>query len=275
MRCGGYIGIMTRSSNCPPCTCPQITITLNKTLVDLGTKIKIDVSIGNTTANCNYISYSLTQGGQVGSTSFNHSQLSYETIVRDVGEYEVSVEAGFDGLDGWYESENTVKFTCQFPSIYTIKEIPVVRAGMADAWAKTLADADESGCREYGGVIMLNTTTDKENDYSFVLKTGKWCEYEEEKYSVNLDYQENNHGFKYGGNFCVMLFHTHPPLWNCPISSKWRYLGPSEDDLTNHTKIPAIVWDFDNQYLAELTPAVPREQCTRKEYIYGIERRKN
>ena len=97
MRCGGYIGIMTRSSNCPPCTCPQITITLNKTLVDLGTKIKIDVSIGNTTANCNYISYSLTQGGQVGSTSFNHSQLSYETIVRDVGEYEVSVEAGFEG----------------------------------------------------------------------------------------------------------------------------------------------------------------------------------
>ena len=258
-----------------PCECPKINISLNKNTVDLGTKIQVNVSIGNTTANCNYISYSLTKDGRVTSKSFTYSQLSYETIVRDVGEFEVSVEAGFDGLDRWYESENTVKFTCQFPSIYTIKEIPAVKAGMEDAWAKTLADADENGCREYGGVIMLNTTTDKENDYSFVLKTGEWCGYEEEEYSVTLDYQENHYGFENGGNFCVMLFHAHPPLWNCPLPNKKRPLGPSKADMDNHGHFPAIVWDFDNQYLTELTPAVPKEQCIRKEYIYGVERRKN
>ena len=36
-----------------------------------------------------------------------------------------------------------------------------------------------------------------------------------------------------------------------------------------------INWNFENQYFIELTPDTPKEQCTKKEYIYGVERRKN
>ena len=43
----------------------------------------------------------------------------------------------------------------------------------------------------------------------------------------------------------VALFHTHPPLTNCPRTSR-RPTGPSneDDETANGKMIPSVIWDF-------------------------------
>lgn len=271
--------INPQTPNCTRCICPslEIGISLNSTTIELGEKLQIRVTCNDFNAKCNYIAYYISKNGDERSVrSFNSSpQLAIEEMIRQPGTYKVHAEAQFDHYNSFFSS-NELSFTCVYPSIHKIKGLAVVQNGMNTAWANTLSSADKHGSQEYGGVVMIHTQPGKDGQYTFVPKAGNKTSYDKNIVDIELDWTDNSiNDFRNGGDYCIMIFHTHPPLWHCTDKKKERPLGPSELDILNHTRIPAIVYDFDKEIISSYTPETPRDSCIRKEYIYGPERRIN
>lgn len=268
-----------KNSNCIRCTCSskKISISVNSKTIELGEKIKISVTCNNLYAKCNYLAYTMSKDGvEKNVQSFNSNpEMQIEEMIRQPGKYKVYAEAQFDNDANTYYS-NEINLTCIYPSVTKIKELAVVQSGMNTAWENTINSADEYGYQEYGGVVMIHTQPGRNGQYTFEPKAGNKTSYDKDIVDIELDWIDNSiNDFRNGGDYCVMIFHTHPPLWHCTNLKTQRILGPSSPDLETHTNIPAIVYDFDNEKITLLTPQTHRNLCVKKEYVYGPERRSN
>lgn len=93
---------------------------------------------------------------------------------------------------------------------------------------------------------MLNTLN-TDPVYRYIAKSGTKVTYTDYFKgivpNINLAYEDKDYEPENGGDFCVMLFHTHPPLTEYKISEKTRKTGLSSEDL-KEKKIPSVVRDY-------------------------------
>ena len=132
--------------------------------------------------------------------------------------------------------------------------------------------------QEYGGVVMINT---KENNsgnlYRFEPHVGKPTPYSASSVTVDMSFTESNYGPHRGGEFAVLLFHTHPPYWEYKGDNSYqRRTGPSDPDIESHTTLPAVVKDFQHPTgLINSLMSKSEYVNTEELYFYGIDRRIN
>ena len=255
--------------------CIGVKVNISRSPVTLGDFYTITLDITPEDAECHHIGYYIVENGQEfvlpqeGGMSRTHT-----VMARAPGDFQIKAEVMRTGCDGVFSGSTNVKHL--FPARNDIIKQRVFLDGVKIAWAKSLAAADAHGCREYGGVVMINTREDNTGGlYRFEHSEGAKTPYGTPLTTVDLKYTESHFGPNQGGEYCVLLFHTHFPLWNYKGSKPIkRELGPSSLDIENHTEIPAEVMDFRHPS-GIIRHSTPKEEYvnTEKLYHYGPERR--
>ena len=280
--CGKVIRTLTRASICDSheyCEndgkCVDVQVSVSKSMVTLGDTYTITLNLTPKNTDCYDITYYMVQNGSECSLSQpNGMSTILVNMARVPGKFQI--KAVIVQNETYKEYSGTTNVTQVFPARDEILRQQVVIEGIDDAWSKTLAFANSSTIREYGGVVMINT---KENNdgplYRFEAREGQPALYSDSIASVDLPICEVTFRPDQGGEFAVLLFHTHPPYWEYRGNGLHdRQLGPSTRDMEQHTTMPAIVKDFQHPTNRISTQMAKSEYVnTEKLYHYGIDRR--
>jgi hypothetical protein len=140
---------------------------------------------------------------------------------------------------------NAVNVEVQYPDVDTIKNNSTVSSKMDDVWDETKTAASDTGQREKGFMIYVNTTsmsyecgTTIDGDILSCTTGSISITGNERIYSSPLS----------GGKYFVADFHTHPPLKYCPTNTV-RPVGPSSTDISG-ISIPGLVYDYTGSYIS-------------------------
>lgn len=149
-------------------------------------------------------------------------------------------------MEGGYTMETDVfEFKVMGPLISDLIERNDVKQQMNNCWSDTKSSEEAYSRKEFGFTVQMRAESEQEPTYSFITKTGTSlndCTTGAVN-TINLDISEDE-GDCYA-SYSVALFHTHPPLTNCPSTSS-RETGPSDvdDNTANNNKIPSVVLDY-------------------------------
>ncbi len=147
--------------------------------------------------------------------------------------------------DGQVMETEVFDFKVMGPLISDLIEKTEVKKHMSDCWDNTKSSEEANSRREFGFVVQMKVESEKEPIYSFSETTGTpsndCTTGAVNTIQFNIDDIENNTSASYS----VALFHTHPPLTNCPSTSS-RETGPSDQDnnTANDNRIPSVVLDY-------------------------------
>ena len=136
--------------------CIGVKVNISRSPVTLGDFYTITLDITPEDAECHHIGYYIVENGkefvlpQEGGMSRTHT-----VMARAPGDFQIKAEVMRTGCDGVFSGSTNVKHL--FPARSDIIKQRVFLDGVKIAWAKSLAAADAHGCREYGGVVMINT----------------------------------------------------------------------------------------------------------------------
>lgn len=147
--------------------------------------------------------------------------------------------------DGRVMETEVFDFKVMGPLISDLIKKTEVKKHMNDCWNDTKSSEEANSRREFGFVVQMKVESEKEPIYSFSETTGTSSNDcttgAVNTIQFNIDDIENNTSASYS----VALFHTHPPLTNCPSTSS-RETGPSDQDnnTANDNRIPSVVLDY-------------------------------
>lgn len=282
--CGKMIRTATRASGCDSheyCEndgmCIAVEVSVSKSVITLGDTYTITLNFTPPDADYCDITYYIVQqnGTKLSLPQPNGIFTTLTTMARIPGKFKIMAEIMQTGTLKEYSGTTGIEQI--FPARSKIMEQQVVQNGINDAWNKTLTFANSSTIREYGGVVMINTRSDNTGSlYRFDAQEGLPTPYSDSTVSVTLDWVDNHYGPVQGGEFAVLIFHTHPPYWEYEGSIPYkRQVGPSTLDSINHTTIPAVVKDFQHHTGWINTKMAKTEyENSAKLYHYGIDCRK-
>ena len=282
--CNKMIRTLTRASSCDShdyCEndgqCVRVQVNVSKNVITLGDTYTITLNLTPQNIDCFDITYYMIKDGQEFVLSKpNRTPKTLVNMARTPGNFQIKAVVMQNGT--LKEYSGTTSVTQVFPHRDEILQQQLVLDHINDAWNQTLASANSSTIQEYGGVVTINT---KENNtgslYRFEPYEGKPAPYSAPIVTVDMSSTESNYGPHQGGEFAVLLFHTHPPYWEYKRDTLYeRKTGPSDPDIESHTTIPAVVKDFQHP-TGWINSLMSKSEYvdTEKLYFYGIDRRIN
>lgn len=220
----------------------EITVELlvSPTSCDIGDTYTANIGISSPVEIDNIELQIAGQSGDWKAIRMSGGDSNHRDIARQPGTFRFKAVVFIAGKK--YESSE-VTATYGFPSRSKVLSQQIVQQGMAESWRKTLAAADSYGTQEFGGIVMLDTSGIMPV-YRYIHHQGPKVPYPQSA-SISMDYRDSfsRHEPRNGGQFAVMGFHTHPPLFNYTGDMYWeRAVGPSKGDTSN--ALPQVVQDF-------------------------------
>lgn len=168
--------------------------------------------------------------------------------------------------DGGRGNEGGQSELIPYPDVDRIKNDPVVKAKMRDAWELTKQNSSSNGRKEYGFYIYYDATSDKLS--CGTMQNGEpsnWCG-EKDGDGPELDLGDDTNSVK----VCA-FFHTHTTIEYCERKTS-RKTGASDYDkyTARLKKLPGLVYDY-----FENPIQVPEHHKTDSAHVipFGISRR--
>lgn len=137
------------------------------------------------------------------------------------------------------------EFRVMGPHIKNLMEMDDFKRRMNECWDDSKASEKAKLRCEFGFVLQMDTDSEKGSTYSFVdgkATPSNDCATGAVNTIIFPIVDEENSA---SSSHSVALFHTHPPLTNCPHTSG-RPTGPSkeDDETANDKMIPSVIWDY-------------------------------
>ena len=120
-----------------------------------------------------------------------------------------------------------------------------VSVQMDECWKNSISSEKSHSRREFGFTLQMHTYSNAAPKYSFIdgsAMSSNDCS----TGGINtITFTIRTNEYNESASYSVALFHTHPPLTNCPSTSS-RITGPSslDDDTANTNKIPSVIFDY-------------------------------
>ena len=146
------------------------------------------------------------------------------------------------------EETNELEFRVMGPQIRDLMNEDGVSSEMDFCWSSSISSEKSHSRREFGFTLQMRTYNNAAPKYSCVsgwaMSSNDCTEGALNTISFTIEDKEYNESASYS----VALFHTHPPLTNCPSTSS-RATGPSgvDDNTANSNKIPSVILDYGRQ----------------------------
>lgn len=137
------------------------------------------------------------------------------------------------------------EFRVMGPHIEDLMEMNDFKRRMNECWNDSKASEKANSRCEFGFVLQMDIDVERGFTYSFVegqATPSSDCTTGAVNTIIFSIVDEENSA---SSSHSVALFHTHPPLTNCPRTSR-RPTGPSneDDDTANGKMIPSVIWDY-------------------------------
>ncbi len=218
----------------------SVDLMISPLYCDIGDRFTISVSISPQDADVDVAEIYIAGFGigWKGLTTLSKNEI-YHGFALQPGNfsYKATIYAGNKSYDS---QEMTAVYG--FPGRSKVLARQEVQTGMAQSWASTLSAANAYNTQEFGGIVMIDTRGSAPQ-YRYIHHQGPKVGYPESAH-IKMDYDDSfSRDPRYGGQFAVMGFHTHPPLFNYTGTDILRRLvGPSDGD--NIDALPQVVQDF-------------------------------
>ncbi len=157
----------------------------------------------------------------------------------------VLTDTGGGEQDFVEEETNVLEFRVKGPSISNIMKMSEVTQRMDECWKNSILSEKSHSRREFGFTLQMHTYSNAAPKYSFIdgsAMSSNDCS----TGGINtITFTIRTNEYNESASYSVALFHTHPPLTNCPSTSS-RITGPSslDDDTSNTNKIPSVIFDY-------------------------------
>lgn len=143
---------------------------------------------------------------------------------------------------------NELEFRVMGPLISDLMNLDKVFQRMNECWENSKSSEASHARIEFGFTLQMHTYSNAAPEYSFIDGSAipsKDCGMVGSiinSISFTIEDEENEESASYS----VALFHTHPPLTNCPNTVS-RVTGSSglDDGVANEHEIPSVVLDYD------------------------------
>ncbi len=155
---------------------------------------------------------------------------------------------------------NAITVNVQFPDVSQIKSNVTIASAMAATWQATKNTTSSSSRNERGFWILVNTNGSSLVYEKGIERTGNTifgCEGTQASLPPGASGEQYSQSPLTGGKYAVAFFHTHTPLTYCPyLNSRGqmiiRPVGPSGPDVSYHSEVPGLVYDYVGTYNADL-----------------------
>lgn len=231
---------------------------------------EIQVSASNCVVGGRYYAKIVRYGG---SNIVKHTEAKlYVSRASAIGSGVLLTEVGYDGVEAYFDMPGEIKIwadvkytlrdpnyttapiqaevapyyiNVRFPSRSDVLYAPGIMSAMHQAWAMTVSSCTATYGVEYIYAINLHINRGQVN-YSL-----DFIDSVESNYIKDASWTAQVWDIPVGvpgetGQYCVGIFHTHPPLHKAELSNDhYRAVGPSEEDKSNScaSKYPCFVYD--------------------------------